>query len=239
MVIHCLDNPIEIDEYYVNNEIYIDCEIRKQKVILNPEEKVRQAFILNLFKFSNINSDNFTIKVEYKNLDIVIYKKHVNKDFQPAQNPILIIELKRQSINILNFKDQLLDYLKLYSCDYGILSNCKQLYLYSKINEDFIRNEISLCELEDLLQYDKFNNDISLFNSAINGNLNSFLKLIEKFGKTSKFTFQCSGYSVPIEVFWLSHSMDYIFYDHCGCKSRKKRPKIMKTSFIKLISIQG
>ena len=134
MILNCLDRPIEIYEYLIDNVSYIDCVIRKKRVVLYPEEKVRQAFILYLLKFTNINTDNYTIKVEYQNLDIVIYKKHKIKDFQPSHSPILIIELKSQNVDVLNFEHQLLNYLNLGSCDNGILSNCKQLYLYSKSN---------------------------------------------------------------------------------------------------------
>ena len=64
MILNCLDRPIEIYEYLIDNVSYIDCVIRKKRVVLYPEEKVRQAFILYLLKFTNINTDNYTIKVE-------------------------------------------------------------------------------------------------------------------------------------------------------------------------------
>lgn len=115
MILNCLDRPIEIYEYLIDNVSYIDCVIRKKRVVLYPEEKVRQAFILYLLSFTNINTDNYTIKVEYQNLDIVIYKKHKIKDFQPAHSPILIIELKSQNVDVLNFEHQLLNYQ--HSCD--------------------------------------------------------------------------------------------------------------------------
>ena len=240
MILNCLDRPIEIYEYLIDNVSYIDCVIRKKRVVLYPEEKVRQAFILYLLKFTNINTDNYTIKVEYQNLDIVIYKKHKIKDFQPSHSPILIIELKSQNVDVLNFEHQLLNYLNLGSCDNGILSNCKQLYLYSKSN-GFRKKHITLCELDKLLIHDEMDEDINLFESARNGDIDSFLELIEKYGKsnTNTITFQCSDYKVPIETFLVSYSMDYIFFDFCGVKSKRKQPKIKKNAFIKLISIHG
>ena len=81
--------------------------------------------------------------------------------------------------------------------------------------------------------------DINLFESARNGNIDSFLELIEKYGKSNIITFRCSDYKVPIDTFLLSHSMDYIFFDFCGVKSKRKQPKIKKNAFIKLISIHG
>ena len=54
MILNCLDRPIEIYEYLIDNVSYIDCVIRKKRVVLYPEEKVRQAFILYLLKFKLI-----------------------------------------------------------------------------------------------------------------------------------------------------------------------------------------
>lgn len=238
MILNCFDKPIEIYEYLINNVSYTDCVIRKRKIVLYPEEKVRQALILYLLKFTKINTDNYIIKVEYRNLDIVVYHKHNIKDFQPAHSPVLIIELKSQYVDVLNFEYQLLNYLNLNSCENGILANCKQLYIYSKIN-NFIKKPITLRELDKFLIQDKIDRDIELFESARNGDIDSFLKLIEKFGRSNTITFQCSTYKVPIDTFLVSYSMDYIFFDFCGVKSKRKQSKIKKIDFIKLISIHG
>ncbi|MBD2318669.1 type I restriction enzyme HsdR N-terminal domain-containing protein [Phormidium tenue] len=238
MSVNCFGNSIEIYEYSINNISYTDCLIRKRRVVLYPEERVRQALILYLVNFTNINADNYVIKVEYKNLDIAIYQKHKIKYFQPACPPILIIEVKNQFVDVLNFESQLLKYLSLNSCNNGILTNCRQLYIYSK-NNNFIKTNLTLCELDKVLIQDNFDKDIDLFEDARNGNIDSFLKLIEKYGKSNTITFQCSIYKMPIDTFFVSHSMDYIFFDLCGVKSKKNQPKIRKNDFIKLISICG
>jgi len=237
MILNCFDQPIEIYEYSVDNVIYTDCIIRKRKVVLYPEEQVRQALILYMLRFTSINTDNYIIKVEYKNLDIVIYQKYKIKEFQPALNPILIIELKSQHVDILSFEYQLINYLNLNSCDNGILANCKQMYLYSKVN-NFIKKPITLYELDGFLpQNNNIDKDIDIFESARNGDIDSFLKLVEKYGKSNTITFQCSTYKMPIDTFLVSHSMNYIFFDFCGIKSKRKQPKINKNDFVKLISI--
>ena len=239
MKIKCLDKLIEILDYEIDNVIYTDCLIRKRRLVLLPEEEARQAFISYLQKYTNINSSNYVIKVEYKNLDIAVYNKYDLDDFQPYQSPILIIELKRKSLNVIDFEHQLFGYLELNYCDIGILTNCQQAYIYSK-NNNFKRKLLPHYELKRLLLSDNnLEEDTIYFESAKNGDIDSFLFLIDKYGQSCRITFQCSDYNVPIETFLLSHSNNYILFDFCGLKSKRKRPKVNKNNFIKLISIKG
>jgi len=239
MILNCFHKSIEIKDYVIDNVRYADCIIRNKKLVLFPEEEARQAFISYLLQYTNINTDNYTIKVEYKNLDIAIYNKYELENFQPSHSPVLIIELKRKDIDVLKFEYQLFDYLKLNFCDTGLLTNCHQIYVYSKSN-NFERKSLKPIELSSLLSSNnQLDEDIKYFKSAQTGDIESFLYLINRYGKTSKMTFQCSDYKVPIETFLLSHLNDYIFFDFCGFKSKRKRPRINKNNFIKLLSIKS
>lgn len=238
MIIECFDKKIEIEEYSVDGTIYTNCLVRNKEVILFPEEKIRQAFLLYLFNSIRLHQNDFVVKCEHKTLDIAIYRKNSHNLFQPFNSPILIVELKRKSVDLIHYEDQLLDYLDMHFCDTGILCNCKNVYIYSEKN-NFKRTKSNIVEVTKLLRSIESDVDLKLFEAATKGDLDSFLDLIQKYGRSNKFCFVCSGFNTPIEVFMLSHSSDFIFFDFCGLRSRKKQPRIDKRNFVKLISIHG
>jgi hypothetical protein len=238
MQTYCFDIPIIVDDYLVDQATCTDCLIRKKRIVLYPEEIVRQSFLRYLLDILNLDTTKYSIKVEYRNLDIVIYRNHLLKDFQPATEPVLIVELKNEYVDVLGYEQQLINYLSINFCENGVLSNCKQLFLYSKQN-NFKRRALKICELLCLFEDQNWGEDVLLFESAKQGELFSFLELIDKFGQSNVFTFQCSDYGAPIQAFLLNHSDEFVFFDFCGVKSKRKKPKIRKGSFIKLLSIRG
>lgn len=235
MLIDCFDKSIEINDYDIGDRKYIDCIIRKQRILLLPEEKVRQSILLFLINYTEINLYNYDFKVEHNNLDIAIYHKNKLDNFKPTCSPILIIEVKRKNENLSNHESQILNYLELTSCIDGILTNCQQTYLYS-IKYQYKKRSFNLMSLNDYFEKCKADDDIKYFESATHGDIDSFIFLVHKYGQTCKIKFQCTDYTTPINTFWVSQISEFIFFDFCGI-SKKKQTKINKINFVKLISI--
>ncbi len=235
MIIDCFDKSIEIKDYDFEGSKYIDCVIRKQRILLFPEEKVRQAILLFLINYTEITPDNYVFKVEYNNLDIAIYHKPKVLEFQPIRRPLLIIEVKRKNEDILKHVPQLLNYLDLNSCNDGILANCQQLYLYSK-NYKYKKKQFNLTMLNGYFASCQSDGNVKYFELAQCGDVDSFVLLVNKYGRTNKIRFLCSDYKIPIDTHLVSQISNYIIFDFCG-RYQKKQTKILKNSFVKLISI--
>ncbi len=88
MIIDCFGKSIEIKDYDIDGYKYVDCVIRKQRLLLLPEEKVRQAILLFLINYTEIKQNKYIFKVEHNNLDIAIYHKNIMADFQPTCSPL-------------------------------------------------------------------------------------------------------------------------------------------------------
>tara|TARA_S200000501_G_scaffold376173_1_gene430287 strand:- start:1330 stop:1755 length:426 start_codon:yes stop_codon:yes gene_type:complete len=136
----------QIKTKIINNNEYIFDYTRKKYIQNNPEEWVRQNFIIYLNKkkgypISLMSTEKKTI-LNGLNLrsDIVCYNK--------IGKPILLIECKSQNIKI-NMKtfDQLINYQKSVNANYMVITNGKKIFCFniidSKIN--FI-NDIPLYE---------------------------------------------------------------------------------------------
>ncbi len=235
MEVNCFDKLIQISDYEIEGRRYIDCVIRKQRILLLPEEEVRQAILVYLIRYTNINEDNYIFKVEHNNLDIAVYYKNKLNNFQPVCSPILIIEVKRKNENLSNHEAQILKYLEINSCTHGLLTNSQKIFLYS-VKNNFKKRHFEINSLNQYLEWYKPDDDIDLFESAENGNIESFMFLIKKYGKTCKFNLVFTGYETPIDIFWVSQINDFIFFDFCGIY-KKKQPRINKNNFVRLISI--
>lgn len=236
MIIDCFGKLIEIKDYDIDGSKYVDCVIRKQRLLLLPEEKVRQAILLFLINYTEIKQNKYIFKVEHNNLDIAIYHKNIMADFQPTCSPLLIIEVKRKQEDVLKYESQLLNYLELNDCTEGILANCQQIYLYSK-NNRFKKKFINLSMLNGYFANSQFDDeDIKFFKLARQGDIESFLLLVNKYGQNNRIRFICSNYNIPIDVFLVSQVNNYILFDFCGVY-KKKQTKIHKNNFVKLISI--
>ncbi len=136
------------------NQKYTKCLVRGIEIPIDgrPEELVRQMFIHFLVKESTLLSDKITIKVEANNHDIEIYKKQKNENFKPHQYPIIIVEVKREDVNLQNHYKQIERYLSNSCCNIGILYNYQEIIIViRKYNQFEIYSLKSLVEIEELI----------------------------------------------------------------------------------------
>lgn len=235
MLKNCLKKTISYNFNVSENRMCVECLVRKKFVRLTPEEKVRQSF-LSIF-LSLIDLKIYIIKVEFRNLDISIYTKYKYSEFKPFMYPVMIIELKRNSSNVLDHKAQLLKYLTVNKCNTGILSTCKQIYKYTKESSE----KYTEVKIDDLCSFLRVHEDLDhfhLFEKAKKGCVESFITLISVFGANNTVAFRCSGYNQPIQAIWLRAVNGQIFFDISGVKGKKKQKHIPYESFIGLLSIK-
>ncbi len=240
MLFKCYDRWIDLFASIDNDTELINCLIRKKPVPLLPEELVRQAFLHLLTKNLNIDKDIFALKVEHKNIDIAIFQKSFTKNFDPYRNPLLIMELKKKSSCL--FKPESIKQLKKYmeqnSCENGILLNCEEILHFSN-KKGFKNEKISLGDIKGLLVAKNENEDIKRFYNAKKGCVESFLFLVEKYGKNNRFEFLSSECKAPVKAFLLSIRSNHIFFDVCGIISKKSQRRMPVDGFVKLFSIVG
>ncbi|MBD2341701.1 type I restriction enzyme HsdR N-terminal domain-containing protein [Calothrix sp. FACHB-156] len=225
------------------NQQYTKCLIRGIEIPLNgrPEELVRQIFLHFLIKESTLLSDLISIKVETNNHDIEIYKKQKNETFKPHQNPLIIVEVKREDVKLQNYLAQIERYLTNSGCNIGILYNYHEIVTLTK---NFNKFEIyffkKLIEIQELILQANSSNDENLFafQNAQNGNTESFLYLIHKYGKYTnhRIIFKLKHQSLAIEGNLFYIKKDKIYYKICGQYS-KKYLSFDYQDFEKLISI--
>jgi hypothetical protein len=105
-----------------DNVIFVNCLIRKKKIILTPEEWVRQHYInfLSLHLLYPLNYISIEKELTYfglkKRWDIVVY----NNLF----NPIILVECKAPNIKLnQEAHDQVFSYQNKLNCEYIVLSN--------------------------------------------------------------------------------------------------------------------
>lgn len=233
----CFSVHVEIKDIEISGEKYIKCFVRNKEVRLTPEEEVRQSFLVYIFEYLKINTDMFYIKVEHLSLDVAVYSNYKSEYFHPHQYPILIIEIKRECINIIDFEHQLLNYLKTNICNCGIITNGIDAYKYASDN-NFERELININYLNNILEkYYTYNDDYKEFEQASKGNKESFIYLVNKYGKNNLFKLQYTGCGCPINVFYLKYYNDYVFFDYHGVKPKKNQHKIHINEFIRLYSL--
>ena len=235
MLTSCLNQTISYNFNFSENKTYIECLVRKKFVKLTPEEKVRQLFLSILLDI--INTKIYIIRVEYRNLDISIYEKFEYSDFKPFMYPVMIIELKRNSSNVLDHKAQLLNYLSVNKCNIGILSTCKHIYKFTKEGSDD-NTEVKIEDLSFFLNINKDLDHYHNFKKAKEGCLESFVTLISVFGTNNTMVFRCSDYNQPVQAIWLRAINGHVFFDISGIRGKKKQKRIPYGSFIGLLSIK-
>jgi len=230
---------IELNEHTKNNSNFIFCYVRGTEILLIPEEEVRQTILKVVYEHLEIQTDLFISRVEFQNLDIAFYLKSPIPDFQPSQPPFLIIEVKRDFLPVLNFQQQLLDYLTINKCSQGLLMNSQYIYLFSK-DLNFKPKQVNLKDISNIFNGTEFHltADLQDFENAKFGDIDSFKRLTLKYGKTSKVTFLSAESPAPITAFWFEFKQDYILFDICGIKSTSKKHKIKANDFLKLLSIK-
>jgi hypothetical protein len=114
----------------VGNEVYVNCLIRKKRILLTPEEWVRQHFIAYLSNHLTYAIERISVEksLNYfglkKRWDIVVY----NNDYKPE----ILIECKAPNIS-LNDKVlmQTLNYQNQLRCKYvGITNGVNNAFWY-------------------------------------------------------------------------------------------------------------
>ncbi|MDZ8092285.1 MAG: type I restriction enzyme HsdR N-terminal domain-containing protein [Nostoc sp. DedQUE05] len=232
-------------EIYIKkyNQQYIKCLIRGIEIPINgrPEELVRQIFIHFLIKESKLLSDKITIKVEANNHDIEIYKKQKNETFKPHQNPLMIVEVKREDVNLQNYYNQIERYLTNSGCNIGILYNYHEIIaLIKKHNQFKIYYPNHLTEIQELILQvnSSIDKDLLEFENAQNGNLESFIYLLQKYGKYTNHTisFKLKHQLLVIDGYLFTIQDNKIYYKICGQYSKKQQVFDCQ-DFEKLISI--
>ncbi|WP_138497307.1 type I restriction enzyme HsdR N-terminal domain-containing protein [Nostoc sp. PA-18-2419] len=222
---------------------YTKCLIRGIEIPINgrPEELVRQIFIYFLIKESPLLSDKITIKVEANNHDIEIYKKETNENFKTNQNPLIIVEVKREDANLQNHSNQIERYLTNSGCNIGILYNYHEIITFiKKYNQFQIYYLNNLTDIQELILHatSTINDDLLEFENAQNGNIESFIYLIKKYGEYTNHTiaFKLKHQLSAIDGYLFNVQYDKIYYKICGQYSKKQQVFDCQ-DFEKLISI--
>ncbi|TVP65944.1 MAG: hypothetical protein EA343_02220 [Nodularia sp. (in: Bacteria)] len=226
------------------NQQYTKCLFRGIEIPLNgrPEELVRQLFLHFMIKESGLFPDLINIKVESNNHDIEIYKKHKNSNFTPHQIPLVIVEVKREDVNLQNYYNQIQRYLTKAGCNLGILYNYHEIIAFIRK-----KNEFEIIYLESLKDIPKLiiskdnsvDNGLLEFENAQNGNFKSFIYLINKYGKytTNTVTFKMKSEQSEIDGYLFDVRENKIYYKICG-KYSKKTQSFDAQDFEKLIAIR-
>ncbi|HYW18565.1 MAG TPA: type I restriction enzyme HsdR N-terminal domain-containing protein [Nodularia sp. (in: cyanobacteria)] len=226
------------------NQQYTKCLFRGIEIPLDgrPEELVRQLFLHFIIKESGLFPDLINIKVESNNHDIEIYKKHQNSNFTPHQTPLVIVEVKREEVNLQNYYNQIQRYLTKAGCHLGILYNYHDIIAFVRKNDEFEINYLeSLKDIEELIipKDNRVAHGLLEFEKAQNGNFDSFIYLIDKYGKytTNTVTFKIKSEQSEIEGYLFDVRENKIYYKMCG-KYSKKSQSFDVQDFEKLIAIR-
>ena len=232
----------KLSRYPKDYQEYTKCLIRGIQIPMNgrPEELIRQIFIHFFIKESGLFPDIISIHVEANNHDVEIYKKQKDKNFKPYESPLIIVEVKREDVNLKNHYNQIERYLKKACCNLGILYNYHEIIAFTKKDDQFkINNLKSLTDIQTLiLQTNNNNDDLLYFEKAQNGNFDSFAYLIRKYGKytTNKVVFKLKQQQSEIEGYLFNIQGNKVYYDICG-KYSQKQQNFDYQDFEKLISI--
>ncbi|MEH2141201.1 type I restriction enzyme HsdR N-terminal domain-containing protein [Nostoc sp.] len=229
-------------KYSKDYQEYTKCLIREIQIPINgrPEELVRQIFIHFIIKETQLFPDIINIEVEVNSHDVEISKKQKNDNFKPYQSPLIIVEVKREDVNLKNHYNQIQRYLKKSGCDIGILYNYHEIITFTRKDDQFETNRLkSIRDIQTLiLQSNDNNDDLLEFKKAQNGNFESFAYLISKYGKytTNKVVFKVKQQQSEIEGYFFNMQENKVYYDVCG-KYSQKQQNFDYQDFEKLISI--
>ncbi|WP_375472327.1 type I restriction enzyme HsdR N-terminal domain-containing protein [uncultured Nostoc sp.] len=230
----------KLNIYKRNYAEYTKCFIRGKEIVIDgrPEEKVRQLFIYFLVNQSGLFPNEIDIIVESDNHDIELYKTVKNEYFKPYSPPIMIVEVKREEENLRNHEKQIQRYLKKSCSEIGILYNYHEIIAYTKKDAVFTSNDLN--SIEDippliLQSSNKLEKDILEFEKAVNGSFDSFIYLVNKYGKYKLNTiiFRLKGEQLPISGTFFEFQEDKVNY----LKNGKKQQSLNYQDFEKLVSI--
>lgn len=230
---------------------YTKCLVREQEIKISghPEEEVRQCFLYFLINELQdlLSAQKIKICVEENNFDISIFQIFEDDDFQPNIPPLIIIETKKQDVDINSHKWQLTGYMKQYKCNIGLISNMEDAILLEtndirNISECILfKKEILISKIKDFQSQQIVNDlDIQHFQNAKNGDIQSFIFLIKKYGRytTHKIKFKLSEEEIIGYCFNVDEEKNKISYNRCGGGYTKKQNIFGYDEYNKLLSIK-
>lgn len=229
--------------YLVNNQQYLRCLIRNLEIAIagRPEELVRQLFIHYLIQESTLLQGKINIKVEANNHDIEIHKRELNPNFKPYQPPLIIVEVKREDVNLQNHYAQIKRYLTRACCNIGILYNSHEIILFNKKDNDFEINYLeNFREVEQVILKETAIPDYNLlgFEKAQKGDFESFTYLFGKYGKytTNTIVFKLRNQPLELKGYFFRMQENKVYYDPCG-QFANRQQFFDRQDFEKLVSI--
>ncbi|MDJ0796167.1 MAG: type I restriction enzyme HsdR N-terminal domain-containing protein [Calothrix sp. MO_167.B12] len=233
----------KLDIYQKSGQQYTKCLKRGIEIPINqrPEELVRQIFLHFLMNKSGLFHDNINIEVEANHHDIEIYQKQLNHNFKPHQTPLIIVEVKREDVDLHNHYEQIKRYLKQSRCNIGILYNYHKIIVLTRQGNIWKTNYLkSLREVENFVvpQINIIDNGLSEFEKAQNGNFENFVTLVKKYGKytTHRIVFKVKHQVSEIEGYLFNIQENKVYYKICGQYGQKYK-SFDRQDFDKLISI--
>ncbi len=224
---------------------YTKCLSRGNEVKLSarPEELVRQVLLYFLLNDSGLYPDTIDVRTEYNNLDVAIYTPYVEEHFRTCQAPLTIIEVKREEATLADHEDQLLGYMRERRTTHGVLFNANETIHYERMPDGHLskRSLNSLGELGELLRdlARQADPDIAAFQRARDGDVDSFIYLVEKYGKYTlhRFTFTLQNKPEPIAGCCFALDGQRVRYDVYGKYAAKKRFAFERIEFDRLQSV--
>lgn len=233
----------KLNIYPKGSQNYIKCLSRGIEIPINgrPEEMVRQIFLYFLIKESGLFPNIINIAVEKNNHDIEIYKKQKNKNFNPHQSPLIIVEVKREDVDLENYYNQIKRYLKQSVSQFGILYNYYQIIAFTRKNNKFkISHFNNIQDIKPIIlqSNNTIDDNLSCFEKAQKGDFDSFKYLVNKYGKyaTNTVVFKLKHQRGEIKGYFFNVQGNTVSYDVCG-KYSPKQESFDYQDFDKLISI--
>jgi hypothetical protein len=224
---------------------YTKCLSREIEVQLSarPEELVRQVLLYFLLNDSGLCPHTIEVKTEYNNLDVAVYKPYVEENFHICRAPLTIIEVKREEANLADHEDQLLGYMRERRTSHGVLFNANDIIHYERMPDRQFnkRNLNSLGEIGELLRdlARCTDPDVAAFQRARDGDVGSFIYLIEKYGRYTlhRFAFTLKNRPEPIAGCCFGVDGQRVRYDVYGKYAAKKRFTFELSEFDRLQSV--
>ena len=233
----------KLNIYKRNYSEYTKCLIRGKEIVIDgrPEEKVRQLFIYFLVNQSGLFPTKIDIKVESNNHDIELYQSAKNEYFKPYSPPLMIVEVKREEENLRNHEKQIERYLRTSCSKIGLLYNYQEIIAYTKTDVVFTSNHLnSLKDIPPLIlqSSNRLEKDIVEFEKAVNGSFDSFVYLVNKFGKykLNRIVFRLKSEQLPIAGYFFRFQENKLYYK-IYVQDVQRQQSCDRQDFEKLISI--
>lgn len=235
----------KVSLYSRGNLEYTRCLCRGIELLVTgqPEELVRQSLLVHLVQSSGLYPEHIDLRIEFNNVDIAVIKPYSHERFRPLQKPIAVIEVKRVEVDLQNHQNQLFNYLDENQTITGFLYNGRELLVYElNSNGGWSQNRLTtLAQLDSVLHCAASRPDLdaSVFHLAAKGCQDSFLTMINAFGRYTlhKIAFVLKGVPEPITGCCFRLQGDRIYYDLCGNYTRKQKPSFCLTEFNYLHSL--